>query len=98
MSVGQRAWREHATCAGWDIDRTDPWFPAEPGRPDAYALAKSLCDGCPVLDECFREVMALEAGTSKYYREGVYAGLDPDERARLDHSGRRRRRGPRWNR
>ncbi|MFC8598758.1 MULTISPECIES: WhiB family transcriptional regulator [unclassified Isoptericola] len=79
-------WVAPPVCTTWDLRRSDPWFPVDELRPGAAEQGKLLCGLCPVLTRCFREVMALERGLRARHRFGVWAGLDPEERARLDES------------
>lgn len=66
------AWRTRAACRGrLDLDFIDPRTPAE------AAECRTLCAGCPVLDQCRAE--ALIAGEAW----GIWGGLDADERERI---------------
>jgi WhiB family transcriptional regulator, redox-sensing transcriptional regulator len=72
-------WREHAACAGKDPDM---FFP---GRGEATAPAKKVCNSCPVKADCLdhalthREAFGIWAGTSererrvlrRQYRQGA---------------------------
>jgi len=70
-------WRKHAACRGEDPDR---WFPLSyvgPSVSDVLA-AKTVCrEQCPVRAECLR--MAMLAGC----QDGIFGGLDPEERKAL---------------
>jgi WhiB family redox-sensing transcriptional regulator len=76
------AWRKQAECAWWTTDdpARDPFFPNPGQRP---SLAKFICDGCPVKQECLDEAMAEEYGLPRNLRFGVRGGLSRDERTLL---------------
>lgn len=67
-------WAARAACRGknpaW-------WFPL-PGRGVSYRAARPVCEGCPVRRPCLD--YALAAGEEL----GMWGGLDPDERSRLE--------------
>lgn len=73
-------WRESALCA-----QVDPalHFP-EPG--ESYAPARRVCRACPVTAECLTWVMEVEAGAGAESRHGMWAGLQPHERWKADHT------------
>lgn len=82
-------WRDEAACKG---KAPGIWFPAvvpefKDRRPsdgvDPYAYARSICAGCPVRQEC------LDAAVAGRELDGMWGGLDPDQRKPL--LGRRRR-------
>lgn len=60
-------WREHAQCVGCHQIMWDPAHEAQ---------AKALCAQCPVRDDCHAEV--LERRDAIW---GVWAGMNPEERA-----------------
>lgn len=62
--------QEQAACRGLD---TSEWFPE---RGDSSKLARRICAGCPVKNECLEESVA--AGI----RWGIWGGLG--EKARRD--------------
>jgi len=45
--------------------------------------ALTACSVCPVSAECLEAVLAREEGLSAGYRDGIFAGLGPGERATL---------------
>ena len=74
-------WWESAACL------TEPlktFFPG-PGGKHKYDLPRMICAGCPVVDECFDDIMGWETrmGNIRGIRHGMYAGLTPDERHEL---------------
>lgn len=67
-------WQHHAAC----IDAPkDTCFPPE-DEPHLYAVAKRLCETCPVIGLC------LEIGLDD--KHGMWGGLDPTERYALVRS------------
>lgn len=68
-------WHAFAACAdmGWET-----FFPvgAGPGTRDTRA-AKRVCYQCPVINDC------LEWALVNYADDGIWGGLDEDERRRL---------------
>ena len=64
-----------ALCA-----QTDPelFFPEKGG---SVKLAKQICEACPVKSDCLLEAL------SKGYRDGIWGGLAPRERAQLARAG-----------
>lgn len=70
-------WRDDAACR-----RHNPelWYPNHaPGRSkaDPYAEARAICAQCPVVVDCLEHVLTIRED------HGLWAGLDPDQRARL---------------
>lgn len=68
-------WMAAALCA--QTGEPDAWFP-DAGRGDMAALAKRVCQACPVRAECLRYALALPANP-----DGVWGGLSMRERAEL---------------
>lgn len=75
-------WREQAACR--DVRNADVFFPArETGyRVDRAAaeMARAICDGCPVWEQCLRAVLAVP---SRYDRDGIFAGMTARDRRDL---------------
>ncbi len=73
LAVDHPDWTEQAVCRS-----TDPelWFPEKGG---SVADAKRICASCPVQLECL--AYALAVGEVNF---GVWGGLDPRQRRRLD--------------
>lgn len=67
---------KNANCAGSD---TETFFPDDSDRLGIKA-AKSVCVGCPVIDDCLELAMERESGA---LRHGVFGGLSPRQRADL---------------
>jgi WhiB family redox-sensing transcriptional regulator len=67
------AWSEGAKCA--NAANPDAWFPVSEAR--ALPVAKALCAGCPVVNDCL--AYALE----RPELEGIWGGTTDAQRARL---------------
>ncbi|MDO5494304.1 MAG: WhiB family transcriptional regulator [bacterium] len=76
------SWLETGPSSGWEAqaacregDVTDLFFPPRGGscRP-----AKAICSGCPVRSDC------LAAAIANDERDGVWGGLNTEERDRLE--------------
>jgi WhiB family redox-sensing transcriptional regulator len=68
-------WRDWAACTAEDPEL---FFPVGSGRPygEQAAEAKRVCHRCPVIDECLEWALAVG-------EEGIWGGLDDEERRRL---------------
>jgi hypothetical protein len=69
-------WQHHAVCIDHDPDACFP----ENDEPHLFAVAKKMCEECPVVGFC------LEIGLEDKW--GVWGGLDPIERQKLIRSGK----------
>lgn len=69
----QPSWREEALCKGFD---PDVFFPDE-GDTAGIAYAKSICEGCPVIEECLSYAVEMNQ------TEGIWGGTTKQERRRL---------------
>jgi WhiB family transcriptional regulator, redox-sensing transcriptional regulator len=71
-------WQMHGSCRGM---RSSVFFHPErergPARAEREALAKSVCRGCPVLEQCRAHALAVHEPF------GVWGGLSVSERAKL---------------
>lgn len=78
MSTLGQTWHLLAACSGHDPEL---WFPTGDPGSDGYRRqaedARAVCDDCPVSAECLDD--ALRAGAT----DGVWGGLDPDQRRAL---------------
>jgi len=74
-------WRELAECRDED---TDWWFSHLLGD---QQRAKAFCFGCQVRDHC------LEYAFEKGEWDGIWGGLDPDERKKLARKLKKTRHG-----
>lgn len=77
-------WVEHAACLG--ADRTV--FFAPPSDVDAADRARAVCGRCPVTEEC------LDYALTNQMTEGIWAGLDPEQRRALTRRPRTTRQEP----
>lgn len=66
-------WRRDAACSGVP---NDIFFPVGED-PEAIATAKDVCAGCPVQEVCLQYALATNQ------TEGVWGGMDANERRRL---------------
>lgn len=85
MSVRGQSWRDSAEC------RTHPpelWFASAgtAGGRDELRLARAVCESCQVRNECLAWSL-----TTRPLVQGVWGGLDDDERLRMRHELRARR-------
>lgn len=68
-------WERQGACHDQD---TNLWFTKA-----TTAIARRMCQGCPVREVCLEAVLAREAGLGETRRHGVIAGLTGRERHRL---------------
>lgn len=86
-------WREHAACRGLRIqlfvpDDIDHLARGRSNRGQVhYVEAKSVCGRCPVTQECLEYALAHESGGLRF---GVWGGLAPEERRRMNIRRQRR--------
>jgi WhiB family redox-sensing transcriptional regulator len=66
-------WRSSAACAG---SNSDVFFPA-PEDEAAIARAKAICESCPVREACLQYALATNQS------DGIWGGMDSQERRRL---------------
>ena len=69
----EEGWRTDAACKDLDIDI---FFPSDESE-DAARAAKEVCATCPVAETC------LQYSLSTNQAEGVWGGLDANERRRM---------------
>lgn len=50
----------------------------------SVAIAKSVCDLCPLKTQCAREAVEIERGQHSRDRFGIFGGMTPAERAAAD--------------
>ena len=70
-----------AACSSLPGDVADQVFFSTDARDRRYA--KRVCGGCPVREACLRMALDAERGTGVYERHGVFGGLTPIERFRM---------------
>lgn len=75
-------WRKEAACSGVP---NEIFFPVGED-PEATAIAKEVCAGCPVEEVCLQYALATNQ------TEGVWGGMDATERRRLRRRNRDRAR------
>lgn len=74
-------WRSSAACIGLG----DEFFPSEPSKAmSVYAITRLICDACPVKAECLADALAHERGVSASGRAGMWGGLTPEQRWKVD--------------
>ncbi|MCW2717033.1 MAG: WhiB family transcriptional regulator, redox-sensing transcriptional regulator [Pseudonocardiales bacterium] len=73
VRAADAAWMEHAACRNLDPETFFPIGSGLPAQRQARA-AKAVCRPCSVREQCLR--WAMRAG----HEEGVWGGLDADER------------------
>ncbi|MBT8197337.1 MAG: WhiB family transcriptional regulator [Acidimicrobiia bacterium] len=78
----EEGWRQDAACLGAEADL---FFPVSE-ESDETARAKSICEVCPVRDEC------LQYAFSTKQTEGVWGGMTGSERRRFVRREREKRR------
>lgn len=62
------------------------WFPPE-GNTTLQRRATKNCRGCVALETCLAWALHHEAGKPRSARSGIYGGLTPPQRARLQERG-----------
>jgi WhiB family redox-sensing transcriptional regulator len=81
--VVKNDWRMNAACQPFD---SELFFPDRSAyRNNEVARAKAVCRGCPVREEC------LKAAMDGREKVGIWGGLTPEERAKLQRRNRRAR-------
>lgn len=78
-------WTE-AECNTGDASLLDAFYPERPSS-TSYNRARAICAACPVSAECLAAALAEEGTTG--LRDGMRAGLTPDERHRIARSAAR---------
>jgi hypothetical protein len=86
--TGNVIWFDEALCLGYD---PDIWYPETSSE---WAAPKAICDVCPVRLECLAAALLEEEGRAAFVRYGMRGGVTPIERAKMDHSQVKKRRGP----
>jgi len=72
-------WRQSAACLGRG---TTNWF-RDRGSP-AHVAALAICAACPVRGECLDEAHRWEGRPSRWGRHGLWGGMTPEERRKVD--------------
>lgn len=66
-------WTEDAACVSSDPEL---WFPKKGANGNALKAARTICDSCPVRDQCLEAALA----NPEDYYYGVRGGLTAKER------------------
>jgi WhiB family redox-sensing transcriptional regulator len=85
-------WRADALCHEYPNVVFFPGPPRRGERRDTYETARAVCHRCPVLDECLEDTLEAEADMNAEDVHGMFGGLTPNERLRIQ--GRRERSKP----
>jgi WhiB family redox-sensing transcriptional regulator len=74
-NLSERSWIQEAACRGMN---TDIFFP-ERGDRQTIALAREVCNECPVTAQCrdygMRERIGIWGGTTEFNRRKMRSGL-----------------------
>lgn len=73
--ASDRRWMDSAACAGME------WLFEQEGQ--MVEQTRKVCGRCPVRSRCLETALALEAGTRKDGRFGMWGGMTPLERLEL---------------
>jgi len=77
---------DDTTCAPHETpcqSAPEEWYP---DRGDEAMAARTLCRHCPVIRECLEYALKLERGRKRQHRHGIWGGLTPAQRDRLDRA------------
>jgi hypothetical protein len=89
--MADTACSDHLARTGEDL-----WFPPEKEDDSLYAdndpvwdEPRAICESCPVREMCLEIALEYEPPSIKgIRRHGMYGGLTPHERARLEYTRR----------
>ena len=70
-----------AACSSMPEEVADRVFFSTDPRDRRHAVG--VCESCPVREACLRMALDAERGTGVYERHGVFGGLTPIERFRM---------------
>ena len=70
-------WTDDANCRG---KPTSVFFPPFSHSDNRWLIAKEICTGCEVREQCLALVMRFEYTDDKW---GMFGGLTPEERREL---------------
>ena len=68
-------WKDFANCRGLSKENYDTFYAPIGGN---YNVAKDICAGCSVTDECLEYALLYEKLAQR--RFGCYGGMSPNER------------------
>lgn len=69
-------WENQPACTGAD---PEIFFPTKSTQ-KCSKPAVSICEGCPAIKECYKEICKAEAGKSPQCVYGIYAGMSEQYR------------------
>lgn len=72
--IVDNTWQEHAACRNHP---TDLFFPTDNTHPHKITIARSICQGCTVRDEC------LDAALTRNELFGIWGGYTVKERRKI---------------
>lgn len=78
-------WRLSAACAQTDLEI---FFPAGGG---SIETPKAVCRRCPVIEDCHKFIVAVEASITENHWSGIYAGMTAVDRKRVAKARRAER-------
>lgn len=78
-------WRDAAACVdtSTSVFFEDIWRPTGGMSKAALAVARKMCDNCPVRQQCLVEELQIEGNTAPQFRFGLRGGLTPAQRSSL---------------
>lgn len=91
IRLERHEWMDDAACRGYEPSL---WTERETGTQwgaGDQAAAIKVCRTCPVRQQCFDWIMAVEAGAKGQDRWGIFAGLTPQQRHGWAVDGRPKR-------
>lgn len=77
-------WMEQGQC-----QHADPSMFVDARNSRDVEKAKRVCAICPVVEECLEFALACEGDETRSNRFGIYGGLTPGERIRINRQRRR---------
>lgn len=80
LSLTIPQWMERAACANAS---PDIFFPS---AGESLRPARIVCMRCTVKAECLAYALDAEGDTARASRFGIYAGLSPEQRAKLQRT------------
>jgi hypothetical protein len=77
-------WHRYAKCVGVNLK---VFFPDYNGGEKTFAVARSICNECPVIAECLDAQLKLESFEDQW---GMFGGRTPQERKEIRNRRDRR--------
>lgn len=75
-SLAREPWEHDASCR--DLPGGDAIFFPDKESPERVAIAKAICDACPVVQQCEELALSIPPGWP-----GIFAGLSRQDRIEL---------------